>query len=441
MEFEIHSCPPSGRYVRFPGGLFDNPYDRDSLIVCMRISKPRGVRLLVTGLLMAALVGAVVLPVSGATAGAADTMAVSSGTTVPAPLGTTGSTATTTTVTTTKVTPSPTTKETAAKTTTATTKSTTAPATVKTSTPATTTPKTTAPTTAPTTKAPATTAPTYEAPATPSLPPAAAVVAAPTIVPGSFTVPAGTGIFSVTSVGNVPVGGDGVVQLIVDNGWTPLFGDTYVDISWDPSMVTYQSSAIKVLNTTAAVSSDRSVRVMLGDFRRGYPQGRYPLAAITLRALREGTSTLSVSVDHVRYWSSDFTEFTDVTATASGRSGIFSTGALPAETQPLVTFTQNTLAPVSYPTNDIDAGVGTTTQTTATTTAPTTVTTVETVATQPPATEVTTVVPSPSVNQTPYGSYAPVSTRVQTSGFPAATVVAVSLAILGGVALLVHRRR
>ena len=295
----------------------------------------------------------------------------------------------------------------------------------------------------PTTKA--TTAPTYQAPATPSLPPASVVVAAPTIVPGPFTVPAGTGIFSIASVGNVPVGGDGVVQLIVDNGWSPLFGDTYIDISWDPSMVTYRSAAIKVLNTTAAVSSDHSVRIMLGDFRRGYPQGRYPLAAITLRAVREGTSPLTVSVDHVRSWSSDFTEFTDITATASGRSGVFSTGALPVETQPLVTFTQNTLAPISYPTNDIDSGrrehdADNRDGHDATTTAPTTV---ETVATQPPATEVATAVPTPSVNQTPYvnGSYAPVSTRVQTSGFPAGAVIAVTLAILGGVALLVHRRR
>jgi hypothetical protein len=398
----------------------------------MYLSKMRGARLLAMSLLVATLAGGMILPVSVAAA-ETGTAAVSPDTTVPVPLGTTASAATT--VTTAKVTTTATPKPT-----TATTRATTAPTTAKTNTPATTSPKTTAPTTVPTTKA--TTAPTYQAPATPSLPPAATVVSAQTIVPGAFTVPAGTGVFSITSVGNVPVGADGVVQLIVDNGWDPLFGDTYVDISWDPAMVTYESAAIKVLNTTAAVSSDHSVRIMLGDFRRGYPQGRYPLAAITLRALREGTSTLGVSVDHVRYWSNDFSEFTDITATASGRSGTFSTGALPVETQPLVTFTQNTLAPVSYPTNDIDAGVVSTTQTTATatTTAPTTVTTVETVATQPPATALTTDLPT--TNQTPYayGSYAPVSTRVQTSGIPIAGVVVVSLGILGGVALVIRGR-
>ncbi len=396
----------------------------------MYLSKMRGVRLLVMGLLMATLAGGMIFPVSVAATDATGTAAVSSGTTVPVPLVTTGSTAATVT----------TTKATTATTRATTTAPTSAPTTAKTSTPATTTPKTTAPTTAPTTKA--TTAPTYQAPAAPSLPPAATVVSAPTIVPGAFTVPAGTGVFSITSVGNVPVGADGVVQLIVDNGWNPLFGDTYVDISWDPSMVTYESAAIKVLNTTAAVSSDHSVRIMLGDFRRGYPQGRYPLAAITLRAIREGTSTLGVSVDHVRYWSNDFNEFTDITATASGRSGTFSTGAIPLDTQPLVTFTQNTLAPIYYPTNDIDSGGVSTTQTTATatTTAPTTVTTVETVATQPPATAVTTDLPT--TNQTPYayGSYSPVSTRVQTSGIPAAGVIVLSLAILGGVGLLIRRR-
>ncbi|MEN6517669.1 MAG: hypothetical protein ABFC38_05695 [Methanospirillum sp.] len=394
----------------------------------MYLSKMRGARLLVMGLLLVALAGGMIFPVSVAAA-ATGTAAVSSATTVPVPGGVTVS-----------VTPTATTKATTAattKATTATSKATTAPTTAKTSTQATTAPTTTAPTSK------ATTAPTYEAPAAPSLPAAATVVSAQTIVPGSYTVPAGTGIFTVTSVGNVPVGADGVVQLIVDNGWNPPFGDTYVDISWDPSMVTYESAAIKVLNTTAAVSSDHSVRIMLGDFRRGYPQGRYPLAAITLRAIREGSSSLTVSVDHVRYWTSDFSEFTDITATASGRSGTFSTGALPVESQPIVTFTQNTLAPISYPTNDIDSGGVSTTATTATptTSEPTTVATVETVATQPPATAVTTALPT--TNQTPYvyGSYAPVSTRVQTSGIPVAGVIVVSLAILGGVALLIHRRR
>ncbi len=410
--------------------LIDNPYDRISPNVCMYLSKMRGARLLVMGLLLVALAGGMIFPVSVAAA-PTGTATVSPATTVPVPFGTTVS-----------ATPTATTKATTAVTTratTATTKATTAPTSAPTSA-KTTTPATTAPTTAATTKA--TTAPTYEAPAAPSLPAASTVVSAPTIVPGSYTVPAGTGIFTVSSVGNVPVGADGVVQLIVDNGWNPPFGDTYVDVSWDPSMVAYESAAIKVLNTTAAVSSDHSVRIMLGDFRRGYPQGRYPLAAITLRAIREGTSALTVSVDHVRYWTSDFSEFTDITATASGRSGTFSTGALPVESQPIVTFTQNTLAPVYYPTNDIDSGGVSTTATTATpTTAPTTVTTVETIATQPPATAVTTDLPT--TNQTPYvyGSYAPVSTRVQTSGIPVAGVVVVSLAILGGVALLLHRRR
>lgn len=394
----------------------------------MYLSKMRGARLLVMGLLLVALAGGMIFPVSVAAA-ATGTAAVSSATTVPVPGGVTVS-----------VTPTATTKATTAattKATTATSKATTAPTTAKTSTQATTAPTTTAPTSK------ATTAPTYEAPAAPSLPAAATVVSAQTIVPGSYTVPAGTGIFTVTPVGNVPVGADGVVQLIVDNGWNPPFGDTYVDISWDPSMVTYESAAIKVLNTTAAVSSDHSVRIMLGDFRRGYPQGRYPLAAITLRAIREGSSSLTVSVDHVRYWTSDFSEFTDITATASGRSGTFSTGALPVESQPIVTFTQNTLAPISYPTNDIDSGGVSTTATTATptTTQPTTVATVETVATQPLATAVTTALPTTNQTLSAYVSYAPVSTRVQTSGIPVAGVIVVSLVILGGVALLIHRRR
>ncbi len=278
---------------------------------------------------------------------------------------------------------------------------------------------------------------TTPASVTTTLPTTTTVTTEP-IASGPATVPFGTGVFSVTSIGNVPVGGIGTVQVVVDNAWQPPFADTYVDIKFDPSMVRYLTSSIHVDNTTAAARSDDRVRIMLGDFRNGYPRGRYPLADVSFTALREGTSTLTVSVDHVRYWSQDFTEFTDITATASGRSGVFSTGALPVETQPLVTFTQNTLAPVSYPVNDIDAGFASTTQTTtAATTAPTTV---ETVATQPPATVVTTVEPSPSASQTLNSSYAPVSTRVQSSGFPLATVVVVSLAILAGAALFVRRR-
>jgi hypothetical protein len=389
----------------------------------MYLSRMRGARLLVTILLMAALAGGMIFPVSGASP-ATGTATVSTQTTVPVPGGVTAS-------------PTPTTVK---ATTVTTTKPTTAPTTTKTSTAATTastTKATTAPTSAPTS------VPTSLPPASPSLPAASTIVSAQTIVPGSYTVPAGTGIFTVTSVGNVPVGADGVVQLIVDNGWNPPFGDTYIDISWDPSMVTYGSAAIKVLNTTAAVSSDHSVRIMLGDFRRGYPQGRYPLAAITLRAIREGTSTLSVSVDHVRYWTSDFTEFTDITATASGRSGVFSTGALPVDTQPIVTFTQNTQAPVYYPASDIDSGAAATTTATTATPTPTPTATFEATATQPPATTVTTAPPAttPISTVTVNGSYTAVSTRVKTSGVPTAAVVVVSLAVLGGVALLIHRRR
>ncbi len=402
----------------------DNPYEAIPPNKCMHFSKMRGGRLLLTGLLLAALVGGIVFPVSGAEARASETPSVSAETTVPVPITTTAPSTSVTT----KATTSPTTKATTSTTRTTTVPTTKAPTTTA---PKTTVATTTQPTTAPTTQPPA----TYTAP---SLAPASVVVSAPTIVAGAYTVPAGTGVFLVSSVGNVPVGGDGVVQLIVDNGWQPLFGDTYVDISWDPSVVAYESAAIKVLNTTAAVSSDHSVRVMLGDFRRGYPQGRYPLAAITLRALREGTSPLTVSVDHVRYWSNDFTEFTDITATASAQGGIFSTGALPMETVPLVTFTQNTLAPSSYPTSDVsDLDTGFTTMpTTARTTEPTTV---ETVATQQAA-ALATATP-PSTTQTPYayGSYAPVSTRVQTSGVPATGALAISLAGLG-VALLVRRR-
>ncbi len=304
----------------------------------------------------------------------------------------------------------------------------------------------TAKTTATSTTVPTTTVAT-RAPNAASADLPSAVVVAPKVVPGVSTVPAGTGIFSITSVGNVPVGGDGVVQLIVDNGWSPLFGDTYIDVSWDPSMIDYQSSVIKVLNTTAASSSDRSVRIMLGDFRRGYPQGRYPLAEITFRALREGTSTLSVSVDHVRLWSDDFSEFTDITGTASGRNGIFSTGPLPVDTQPLVTFTQNTLAPSSY-SNDLDPTTVATTRTTTvqTSAAPSAVATVPTTLTPEVVYTAEALTPLPTAMATPsldYGTYAQVTTRAQPSGVPVLAMAGIALGalIIVGGALLAGRRR
>lgn len=409
----------------------------------MHLSRTRGARLLLVMLMLAALAGGLILPVTGAEERETASAAVSPGVSPPDPLGSGTSTpvagTTTKAVTATKTTPPPTTRAS-----TPTTTATTAPPTQKTSAPTTTASRTDAPTTVRTTSVATTLAPTYEVP---SMPAAVTVVTAPPVVGGAYTVPAGTGVFTITSVGNVPVGGDGVVQLIVDNGWSPLFSDTYIDVSWDPTMVSYRSGAIKVLNTTAAVSSDHSVRVMLGDFRRGYPQGRYPLAAITLRALREGTSTLTVSVDHVRYWSSDFSEFTDITATASARNGIFSTGALPVETQPLVTFTQNTLAPASYPANDIDPGAAATVTTTretatATTTIPTTTASTTTLATAAPATATTTGSPSETLAPTPEvnGTYAPVSTRVQGSGYAVAGAVATTLGVLGAAALSARRR-
>ncbi|HOT94784.1 MAG TPA: hypothetical protein PK089_06315 [Methanoregulaceae archaeon] len=262
------------------------------------------------------------------------------------------------------------------------------------------------------------------------------VVAAPTVVPGAFTVPPGTGTFSVTSVGNVPVGSDGVVQLLVDNGWSPLFGDTYIDISWDPTLIAYQSTRIRVLNTTAAISNDRTLRIMLGDFRRGYPQGRYPLADITFRALREGTSTLSVSVDHVRYWNDDFTEFSDITGTASGRNGLFSTGPLPVETLPLVTFTQNTLPPGSYSTDLDPTKVATSTRTPTPSAAPDTpVITEETVTAVVVS---STPVPTPSPD---HGTYAPASTRVEDTKKAGSPVVPITGLLVATVLLLAARRK
>ncbi len=77
-------------------------------------------------------------------------------------------------------------------------------------------------------------------------------VTAVPVTSGPATVPFNTGVFSVTSIGNVPVGAIGTVQVVVDNAWEPNFADTYIDITYDPSMIRYSSSSIHVDNTTAA---------------------------------------------------------------------------------------------------------------------------------------------------------------------------------------------
>ena len=158
-----------------------------------------------------------------------------------------------------------------------------------------------------------------------------------TFNPSPATVPANTGVFAIGSVGNVAVGQTGGATLYVNNAWNPPFGDTYVDISWDSSVAEYVSTDIKVSsNTTAAEGGEGRIRIALGDFRNGYPAGSYPIATINLKALKDGTTPLTVTIDHVRYWSSDLSTFTDITASATAVSGVFSTGAVATPTQVIV---------------------------------------------------------------------------------------------------------
>ena len=150
-----------------------------------------------------------------------------------------------------------------------------------------------------------------------------------TINPGSAAVAANTGVFAIDSVGNVGVGETASATLYVNNAWNPRFGDTYIDVTWDSSVAEYVSTDIRLSsNTTGTESGAGHVRIALGDFRNGYPTGSYPIATINLKALKAGTTPLTISIDHVRYWSSDLTTFTDITSSARALSGTFSTGAL-----------------------------------------------------------------------------------------------------------------
>ncbi|MEN6342919.1 MAG: hypothetical protein ABFC89_10225, partial [Methanospirillum sp.] len=289
------------------------------------------------------------------------------------------------------------------------------------------------------------------------------------VTSGPATVPFNTGVFSITSIGNVPVGAIGTVQLVVDNAWEPNFADTYVDITYDPTMIKYTSSSIDVGNTTAASKSDGMIRVMLGDFRHGYPQGKYPIADITFTALREGTTPLTVSVDHVRYWNSDFTRFTDISTTASTQSGSFSTGPIqaaatlaPVTPNPAVTYetvvpigtVPTVVAPVSVDSNPVSAGsvnrdsdeyTGVVTKTVT----PTPTKTSAPVATEVPVTVITT---APTVSTPAPTTVATVATTVPTMikttqpATPTATKSALpfgalALAALAGVALVMARAR
>ncbi len=350
----------------------------------------------------------------------------------------------------------PTTTVTATAVTTATTSSPTTTGKTTTVTTVTTSIPTTAGTIAPVT--PVSTSLPTTAPTSAIKPPVTAVP----ISPGSATVPAGTGIFSVSSVGNVPVGGMGTVQVIVDNAWAPLFSDTYIDVTFDPSMIKYQYSSIDVANTTSTAQGEGKVRLMLGDFRNGYPQGKYPIADVTFMSLREGSTPLTVSVDHVRYWNSDFTLFTDISSTASTQSGVFSTGPIDGAVPTLVPVTENptvtyaTLLPVTtYPTSapvssgggrgsDEYTGVRTKTvtptptmtlteNTTVPTLPPTTVTTVETLVEPPVQLELQTTIPTTMI--TTISTPTPTATK---SALPFGVLAIVALA---GVALVLQRAR
>jgi hypothetical protein len=147
---------------------------------------------------------------------------------------------------------------------------------------------------------------------------------------------AGTGVFSISNVGNVSVGQTGVATVSVNNNWNPNFGDTYVYVSFDPTAVEFVSSTVKVPSNTTDVTlvGSGKVQISLGDFKHGYPAGSYPLAELTFKQLKSGTNPMTVTIDHVRYWSSDLTTFTDITDSASAVSGVFSTGAVSASVIP-----------------------------------------------------------------------------------------------------------
>jgi hypothetical protein len=274
-----------------------------------------------------------------------------------------------------------------------------------------------------------------------------ATVTAVPVVKGPATVPSGTGVFSVTSVGNVPVGGIGRVQLVVDNAWNPNFGDTYIDVGFDPAAVRYLSSTIHVANTTAAARKDGTVRIMLGDFRNGYPEGRYALADLYFTPLREGTTPLAVSVDHVRYWNSDFTKFTDISSSASTQDGSISTGPASATIATLAPVTGNpsvtyeTLAPTgggSVPVDtsgpvlvgsvnrDTDEYTGVTTKTATPTPTPT-ATPTPLPTTLPPTTVTTNATQTP--NATPNTTATTPPTTVPTTPTPLPTTAGLSLPV------------
>lgn len=271
-------------------------------------------------------------------------------------------------------------------------------------------------------------------------------------IPNQATVPANTGVFAIGSAGNVGVGQTCGVTLYVNNAWNPRFGDTYIDITWDSSVAEYVSTDIKVpSNTTAAEGGDGHIRVALGDFKNGYPTGSYPIATINLKALKQGSTPLTVTIDHVRYWSSDLSSFTDITASATAVSGVFSTGAVTAPTQviintqtgitPVTTTTQYIApsGPVSYGDSstsgngDTYTGIGgeptiktvpTTTRTTEPTTMITTVNTTQTIS--EPTLTIETTVPTTMVQTIP--------TTVPTTkkaGIPAGFIALIGLAAAG----------
>jgi PGF-CTERM protein len=154
---------------------------------------------------------------------------------------------------------------------------------------------------------------------------------------------AGTGTFTIEQTKSAGVGQIGVATLYMDNTWQPQADDVWVHVNWDGAVLGYVSTDFKVGNTVSAtLNGTNSLFVQIADLTNKYPNGKVAIADINFKALTGGSSTMGLTVDHVRgHAGVDETNFTDLTPSAVANQGTFAVGGANVTTVPTTVPTGN----------------------------------------------------------------------------------------------------
>ena len=112
---------------------------------------------------------------------------------------------------------------------------------------------------------------------------------------------AGVGTLSIEQTKSADVGQIGVATLYMDNTWQPPADDVWVTVNWDGAVLGYISTDWKVGNSVSAtLNGTNSLFMQMADFTNKYGNGKVAIADINFKALTAGSSTLTLTIDHVR---------------------------------------------------------------------------------------------------------------------------------------------